>query len=217
MRHPYSISLISMFVLVFAGDGVAADGKTIPRKLIDKNEVDEVRAAIRRGADVNAAYDDNGLNALHIATAMRAHDVLEVLLKHKANPNAASTVGWTPLMNTALSNSPRMAATLIKHGAKVNQQDKSGSTALSYAAHLNFTKVAQLLLSQRAKVNVADKNGETPLWKAAARGNVEVLQVLVKHRANVNVKDKNGRSALAVAKEKKHDKAIAFLKRHGAR
>ena len=56
---------------------------------------------------------------------------VELLLKLKANPNAADESGVSPLMHAVINSNRRIAALLIKHGANPYQKDSTGRDAIS--------------------------------------------------------------------------------------
>src|SRR3954468_1500915 len=64
------------------------------------------------GADVDAV-NSLGASALTIAVAHRAATIVDLLLKHHADPNKAEITGHTPLHGAALVGDAKIAATLL--------------------------------------------------------------------------------------------------------
>ena len=107
---------------------------------------------LESGADANAPDPQNGETPLHSAlcTSDRvAHDpVLQVLLSHGANPNAATkngaetggfmrdsrTKGETPLHRAAAFGNEDTIKLLLEHGAKLDARDANGDSPLSWAS-----------------------------------------------------------------------------------
>ncbi|MDE2489961.1 MAG: ankyrin repeat domain-containing protein [Elusimicrobia bacterium] len=142
-----------------------------------------MRAALRKGAKVNAKDPATGDTALFAAAAdNRDARVVSALIKAGASVNVKDDGGMTPLM---VAGKPDIARALIKAGADVNATDKQGWTPLIYA-------VSKAALDKTA----------TP-----------VVAVLVKAGANVGMKDKDGDTALSVARKAKAARLVALLAR----
>jgi outer membrane protein assembly factor BamB len=101
----------------------------IPFPAVADDQVDEFFAAVRRG-DVKAVetFLDKGVDpksktpygatALHFAADKGNVEITKLLLKHKADPNAADTFyGATPLMWAGMNNHAGVLAELIAAGA----------------------------------------------------------------------------------------------------
>ena len=92
--------------------------------------------------------------------AVYQHDdkLVEILLKHGANPNFVDRNGlYSPLSQACEENRISTAILLIKYGADVNYQYKKSETALTVAAKgcKNF-ELVQLLLDNGAKPDLID-------------------------------------------------------------
>jgi ankyrin repeat protein len=57
-------------------------------------------------------------------------DVVELLLANKADVNAKSNGGWTPLHEAAMSGHKEVAGLLLANKAEVNAKDNKGETPL---------------------------------------------------------------------------------------
>lgn len=62
----------------------------------------------------------SGRFPLHWAIAKNHLAIVEILLQHRANPNAANSSGRTALQEACFKNSPKMAKMLLEAGADVN-------------------------------------------------------------------------------------------------
>lgn len=107
---------------------------------------------VEQGADVNHALPDTGETPLHMACCKANRPdydrVVEVLLAHGADPNAATrpgvetgcfmrdtrTRGETPLHRAAAYGSEATVERLIAHGARVGALDAQGDSPLSWAS-----------------------------------------------------------------------------------
>ena len=100
-------------------------------QLVNTGTVQDVEAAIRNGADVNA-LDLNGMTPLMWAGSP---EVVAALLKAGADINAQdSYYGRTTLMGWIIyTEDPEAINVLLDAGADAKVKDKAGKTALDYA------------------------------------------------------------------------------------
>jgi uncharacterized protein len=84
---------------------------------------------------------------MHYAALANDPDYLEVLLRHRADPNAPNGVtGATPLMSALMGNREVQFRALLAAGAKPDLADRFGNTSLHVAAQINaFQRVLDLL------------------------------------------------------------------------
>jgi ankyrin repeat protein len=123
-----------------------------------QGDLDEVRALVAKGADVNA-FDDLGMTPLHHAAKEERLEVARFLLEHGANVNAhhEASIGNTPLGEIAPNCSYDIAKLLVDAGADPTIPGWMGITALHSASERKQEegrKVHQLLLdaSKRRRV-----------------------------------------------------------------
>jgi len=95
------------------------------------------------------AVDHYGDTALMWAANDGHLNVVEFLVEHGANVNAAATgliyAGFTALIYASEKGYVNMVKYLIKHGANINAKNKNGDTALSIAEKNGHTEVARIL------------------------------------------------------------------------
>ena len=119
------------------------------------------------GANVNDA-DAWGVSA----TAMAAHagfgELVEFLLEHGADPNAAAP-GFTALHAAIMRRDERMAGALLAHGADANAPVRAWTPTRRSSHDFNFDP---------------ELVGATPFWLAARFTEPGVMRLLVKHGAN---------------------------------
>jgi len=102
---------------------------------------DAFRAAIEKGADVNAK-DSNGWDALSIAIGVGTEDTVRYLIDRGANINNTwccsscginACGGHTELMEAAYHLKPDLVQLFIRKGLPINARDSSGRSALAWA------------------------------------------------------------------------------------
>lgn len=152
---------------------------------------------------------DNTL--LHLAVANDHTEVANKLLAKKANVNAKTRAGYTPLMIACMNNNLPIALALLRHyETDINIQDANGMTALLYAIGMirypvkdfedpNLSgkdTMLSLLLDSDGRYKHTHKNkisleqklqkGVTPLVYAAISNNPQAVTLLVKAGAYTN-------------------------------
>jgi uncharacterized protein len=197
-----------------------------------------------RGADPNIA-DVKGRTALYAAIDIRNEDysalpnrktddlmpsldIIQALLDHQANPDAALTqrlpgrsgmdsgdttldAGTTPFMRAARAGDAASMRLLLAKGANAKLVTKDGNTALMFAAGVGYRdkntsgaesdalEALKVAVAQGLDINQANGRGETALHGAANRGADSIVQYLVDQGAKMDVKSKAGFTPLDVA------------------
>ena len=146
----------------------------------------QVRALVSAHAEVRFTQPD-GMTALHWAVQGNQVEVVPLLLKAGADPNAANRYGITPLWLAATNGSASLVRELLKSGAKVGTALPHGETALMAAARTGEPETIRMLLDAGADANASEsQQGETALMWAAAENHGEAIRVLVKGGADPN-------------------------------
>ena len=174
---------------------------------------------LERGANPNAT-DRSGLNedigktALMLAATNRDLASVEILLKHKADPNSGDGNSRTALMNA----DAREGRLLIEHGADCNARDSRGDTPLMKAVGRGDSGLVTLLLDHGAGIDRADSAGSTPLMFSCILFNTPMMKLLIDRGADVDAVDNNGNTAVIhVATTAAAPEQIEMLLRHGAK
>ena len=143
-----------------------------------------VRLLLQGGADVGVKTT-SGQTPLHYAmlNPARAPTVAEVLLAHKADPNAPDSTGRTPVhdLHRAGGNLDLLRL-LIEHGGDVHAKSRDGTTLLWSAAVAGRHDVLAFLLKRKAEVNVAQKGtGRSILFWPVNHGDYRTVKTLLAH------------------------------------
>jgi len=177
--------------------------------------------------EAGAAKGDPAVKNEALASAARAGDLqlVRLMLKYGADPNATDGKGQTILMSAAASGVPEVLTEVLKYHPDVNARGPDQQTALSFASQdLYFRgpdsdrearekqrgEVAAMLLKAGADPHLADKDGNTPLHKAHI---LPVAEALIRNGADVNARNNRGETPLMVTYS---DGVVKLLLQSGA-
>ncbi|XP_077959253.1 ankyrin-3-like isoform X30 [Gasterosteus aculeatus] len=162
---------------------------------------------LKNGVDINIC-NQNGLNALHLASKEGHVEVVAELIKRGANVDASTKQkGNTALHIASLAGQTDVVKELVTHNANVNAQSQNGFTPLYMAAQENHMDVVQFLLDHGSSQSIATEDGFTPLAVALQQGHDQVVSLLLEN----DTKGKVRLPALHIAARKDDTKAAALL------
>jgi ankyrin repeat protein len=130
--------------------------------------------------DAGAKIEARGLTGktpLIVASSRKSdssHEVVALLLRYGANPNAADSSKSTALH--AGANDPAVIAMLLQAGASVNAQDSIGRTPLDGCYNVD---AARALLDGGADPNIVAADGESTYSRTLMRSRDEKLAQLL--------------------------------------
>jgi Ankyrin repeats (3 copies) len=128
-----------------------------------------------------------GKTPLHSAAWYGNLEMIQVLLEYKADVNAQTDVGETPLQfacrGKRSSLLAKVARLLLEHGADVNTVRNNRSTALHTAVQEGEVETVRVLLEHGADIGAETEYGETAFQLARGRGHIEIMKLLSEHGA----------------------------------
>ncbi|XP_052656024.1 ankyrin-3 isoform X13 [Harpia harpyja] len=161
---------------------------------------------LKSGVDINIS-NQNGLNALHLASKEGHVEVVSELIQRGASVDAATKKGNTALHIASLAGQAEVVKVLVTNRANVNAQSQNGFTPLYMAAQENHLEVVKFLLDNGASQSLATEDGFTPLAVALQQGHDQVVSLLLEN----DTKGKVRLPALHIAARKDDTKAAALL------
>jgi len=115
-------------------------------------DLEKVKDALDKGADVNTKDVLTGRNVLMLAADKGKKEMVELLLNESADVNARSEGRWTVLMIAAEGGYGDIVELLIENGAEVDAENTNGKTALMRAIERGHRNVVDLLINRGADV-----------------------------------------------------------------
>jgi hypothetical protein len=155
---------------------------------------------------------------LDIAVANGQLEMVEFLLKNKANPNQSDYSGETPLQwvvgriknDVPVEQRLKILKVLIASGADPNRKDSDhyGYTPLIHAAEFGELEMVKALLAAGAHVNATNNEGITALHFA---DNAEIARFLIDAGANPNAHAVGGETPAQTAVRLGNLNVLTFL------
>ncbi len=171
------------------------------QRLVDSVEHQNWEEASRRvagGEDIQQTQAD-GMTPLHWAVFHQRTELVQQLVRMKANVNAKTVYDVTPLSIACTQGNTGLTELLLTHGADVSAKQPGGEDPLMIAARTGVAGVVAALLNGGAKVDTQDGSGQTALMWAAAEGNTEAVGLLLGAGASYATKLDSGYTALMFA------------------
>lgn len=192
-------------------------------KYVELGELSYVSAVLKQNPslDVNRPRATGSKTALYLACERGYPDLVELLLKHKADATIGdsepASLGdakrYSPLTIAAGNGHLAVVKVLLSSGVDIESRDASNRTAIWIAAVKNQPTVVRFLCEAKAKVNCPGRFDTTPLQEAISHGNIEVVKVLLEHGKGLDleIRDKQKRTVLYAAVEKNNPDLVRLL------
>lgn len=144
---------------------------------------------IAAGIDVERV-DGQGRSALCWAAAYDNGDMIDLLLRHGADPDANGGYG---LREALLNGRGKVVALLLAAGARTDiAEAETGNLPLHVAAEADDVGSVEALLERGALIEAVNVDGETALLVAARSGRAAVADVLLRGGADAACRDAYG-------------------------
>jgi len=193
---------------------------------VHHGKLDEIRAAVAAGAEVNALIDGRYL-ALNFAAQDNYVEFVRYLLSTGAAVDASDRDERFALATAVANRNLEVVALLLAAGASVKAKDANGNTALHFAAATGIPVLASLLLKRGAPLEAKNLAGRTPLFfatqysaltyaKETGEPEAATLRLLILKGAGVDARDAAGMTPLHVAADNGIVPAARVLLEHGA-
>ena len=160
---------------------------------------------LKRGADLRRAP-----GVLELATSTNSLEVVNMLLKYGADPNAKKDGIFTPLCTAIRDNREQLVDVLLAAGADPN---------LSSAEYPAFKCVTHNRAHILPKVLAAGADPSTPkgiIEAAVAHKNKDALTYLLEHDVDPNARNQQGHTAMTTAIRKNEIQLLDILLSYGA-
>jgi ankyrin repeat protein len=147
--------------------------------------VQEIKEAIRMGADVNAV-NENGASPLNMVSKLSYEFLVRYFIGLGANVNTANNDKITPLHWGVEYNNLEIVKLLLKKKANLDARDGINETPLHWAAWTGNYESAKWLLKYGANPRAGNNSGVTPIDLAKRQEHDKLYRLLIKKRFTKN-------------------------------
>jgi ankyrin repeat protein len=157
----------------------------------EKSTLESINLLLLNGADVQAMYEEEGVDAILFASRLGRADIVPALISAGADVESRDdNYGLTPLMVAIQEGHVHVANELIRGAANVDATLDDGTTALMEASREGRKEMVELLLAAGATVDAVRQNGTTALFIAASHDQEDIVRVLIEQgNASIEVKE----------------------------
>ncbi|TMC76366.1 MAG: ankyrin repeat domain-containing protein [Chloroflexi bacterium] len=178
----------------------------------DESGLSPVLAALYRGKNDIATAILRRRPKLTVFEAAAAGDlarVRDLIERERAQANAVSPDGYSPLGLAAFFRRSDVAAYLLDRGADPRAASRQGGftplhSAVATDAAPTDPQLVRKLLDAGADPNAKSASGGTPLHTAAFTGDGAILDLLLARGADASIKNAQGKTAADIARERGH-------------
>ncbi|XP_015250018.1 PREDICTED: ankyrin repeat domain-containing protein 50-like [Cyprinodon variegatus] len=161
-----------------------AEGRPLLYLLVLEHHLHMATLVIEKGGVPLESRDSEGRTALHVASWQGSVEIVDLLLKHGANPNAQDSEGRPPLHSVAWTGHEQVGHRLLAaNNVIIDLACHQGATPLSIAAQEGHFNIVKMLLENGANPNHIDKYGRSPVKVAGKNGHVTVVRLLESYGA----------------------------------
>lgn len=153
-----------------------------------------------------------GPTALLMAARLGDRDIVQGLIKARAEVNHETPTGCTALGVATMQGHREIVSLLINAGADLDARFPDGSTALFVATQNGWLEIVRLLVDAGAQLDITTGNNLTAIFAASRAGRLDIVSVLWEAGADIKLKTAGGQTPLSVATQ-----AIAALLQGPAR
>lgn len=158
--------------------------------------------------------DEENSTPLHAAIDGGFIQVVEVLLKHGADPVVKKDSQVPPFLLACSQGKFEMIETMLKsnNSEVIKCQDVYGQTCLHHCARaINSAHIMPYLVQRGAQVNSIDNRGQTPMMMSIVAGSTSGVNTLLELGADMLIKDIDGKNALHHAVTRNRKKIVNLL------
>jgi hypothetical protein len=152
------------------------------------------RWLLERGVDANRAWGDDGEAPLHVAARRWDLPMVELLIRHGADPSRRRADGRTPHTHAALHGAADIAAWLLAHGA--NDELAPVERFIAACARGDRASAEAMLASNPGLRTELRSEHHLMLQRPAESGNAAALETMLACGFDPDARDKDGATAL---------------------
>lgn len=173
-RSILHVALLALALFVLR-DAAHADNDAL-YQAVQVQDVEAMKKLLSEGADPNYRSGDRPLLAW--AAQGGNLEVVDLLLRSSAEPNATDGIGHTPLMRAIDMRHLPIVRRLLDGAADPNAKDRDGKTCLMMAVETSDPELVRALTDAGADATYVTPDGDSPALVAAQSGSLEIIGIL---------------------------------------
>ncbi|XP_039143433.1 LOW QUALITY PROTEIN: ankyrin repeat domain-containing protein, chloroplastic [Dioscorea cayenensis subsp. rotundata] len=143
---------------------------------------------------------------LHTLAASGEFYLLDTLLKHNVDINAADKDGLTAIHKAIIGKKQAIMNYLLRESANPFVLDRDGATLIHYAVQTASSQAIKILLLYNVDINLPDDDGWTPLHLAVQTKRTDIVRLLLIKGADKTLRNRDGLTPLDLCLYSGHDK-----------
>lgn len=157
-------------------------GKNLLEMALARGNAGAVDMLLSNGAEWAVVAD-----RINLVASLENIPLLEVLLRHGADPDASDADGVSSLHRAAGLGNTNATKVLLKAGGHVNAPDSFYQTPLMWAVMESKLPMAGMLIENGADLDRSDQGGNTALHQAVLKQNAEAVRFLLEQGADLTI------------------------------
>ncbi len=163
-----------------------------------KKQIKVVFDLLHYKANIHCQAEDQRY-PLYFAIESQFDDMVELLMKHEADPTLKGPKDWTCLHLAASLNRKKIFPILMASFSSISDPTKEGAKPLHIAIRNRADEIAFLLIESGHPLNDFDGAGYQPLHLALLSKNESLAKLLIEKGCDLDKKGKNGDTPLHLA------------------
>ena len=176
----------------------------------------ETSATLRESISQFLNTVDTAGSALMAASYSGEKEIVQLLLKRGADPNAPGGEYGSALIAASYSGEKEIVQLLLEHGSEINAQGSKYGSALIAASYSGEKEIVQLLLEHGADINAQGGWYGSALIAASLSGEKEIVQLLLNKGADIDARGGRYSSVLIAALYSGKKEIMQLLLERGA-
>ena len=187
---------------------------------LNGGDIKMIEVMLEHGANPNEVHPKEEASPLHAACELDRVDLIEIFMKHRADPTLCFPTIGTPLHHAVWMGNIRAVRKLIQLNVSPNLMNAQNISPLAKALINEQYEIAQLLIDSGADVNqmATPKPGMIvyPIHMAVMRKHYKILTSIVNHNGAIDATNNEGNTALHLAVFRFQNDMVEFLCQKGA-
>ncbi|KAK7955887.1 uncharacterized protein PG986_005109 [Apiospora aurea] len=182
-------------------------------RAVADDEIEIAELILADGRISIESMDPDRTTPLILAASSGYDEMVSLLLKWGANPNARDGFDGPAILRAVDNNALECVRALVSHGADYKFKDFHGRGILHGAAINARSTILRFLLSYVDELdpNIQGDAGETPLHDAVTRNSESTVRVLLEHGARTDIENRHGKTPLRQARDECNTRLFDIL------